>query len=79
MQTAKYAVLIYPNFSLQEITCLTSCLTVWFGEKLDIIASERKEYVSEEGFCVMPAKTVVALAPPFSPAKSTSAQAVPSG
>ena len=58
MQTAKYAVLIYPNFSLQEITCLTSCLTVWFGEKLDIIASERKEYVSEEGFCVMPAKTV---------------------
>ena len=58
MQTAKYAVLIYSNFSLQEITCLTSCLTVWFGEKLDIIASERKEYVSEDGFCVMPAKTV---------------------
>lgn len=58
MQKARYAVLIYPNFSLQEITCLTSCLTVWFGEKLDIIASERKEYVSEDGFCVMPAKTV---------------------
>ena len=36
----KYAVLIYPNFSLQEITCLTSCLTVWFEEKIDIIASE---------------------------------------
>ena len=58
MQKAKYAVLIYPNFSLQEITCLTSCLTVWFGEKLDIIASEQKIYVSEEGFQVIPNKTV---------------------
>lgn len=58
MKKTKYAVLIYPNFSLQEITCLTSCLTVWFGEKLDIIASERKEYVSEDGFCVIPTKTV---------------------
>lgn len=54
----KYAVLIYPNFSLQEITCLTSCLTVWFEEKIDIIASERKLYTSEDGFSVMPDKTV---------------------
>lgn len=56
--STKYAVLIYPNFSLQEITCLTSCLTVWFGEKIDIIASEKKLYASEEGFSVMPDKTV---------------------
>ncbi|MBD5115020.1 MAG: hypothetical protein HDT46_07420 [Ruminococcaceae bacterium] len=55
--STKYAVLIYPNFSLQEITCLTSCLTVWFGEKIDIIASEKKLYASEEGFSVMPDKT----------------------
>lgn len=54
----KYAVLIYPNFSLQEITCLTSCLTVWFEEKIDIIASEKKFYTSEDGFSVMPNKTV---------------------
>lgn len=54
----KYAVLIYPNFSLQEITCLTSCLTVWFEEKIDIIASEKKLYTSEDGFSVMPDKTV---------------------
>lgn len=54
----KYAVIIYPNFSLQEITCLTSCLTVWFSEKIDIIASEMKTYVSEDGFCVTPTKTV---------------------
>ena len=40
----KFAVILYPDFSLQEITCLTSALTVWFGEKLDFIASEDKEY-----------------------------------
>lgn len=57
-QTNKYAVLVYPDFSLQEITCLTSALTVWFGEKIDIIASEHKPYFSEEGFQVTPAKTV---------------------
>lgn len=56
--STKYAVLIYPNFSLQEITCLTSCLTVWFDEKIDIIASEKKLYTSEDGFSVMPDKTV---------------------
>ena len=52
----KFAVLLYPNFSLQEITCLTSALTVWFGETIDFIASENKEYVSEEGLRVLPAK-----------------------
>ena len=56
--STKYAVLIYPNFSLQEITCLTSCLSVWFEEKIDIIASEKKLYTSEDGFSVMPDKTV---------------------
>ena len=52
----KFAVLIYPDFSLQEITCLTSALTVWFGEKIDFIATENKEYVSEEGLRVLPTK-----------------------
>ena len=58
MEQNKHAVIIYPHFSLQEITCLTSCLSVWFGEKIDVIASEKKPYESEEGFCIMPAKTV---------------------
>ncbi len=53
----KYAVVLYPNFSLQEITCLTSVLTVWFGEEIDFIASENKEYLSEEGLRVFPTKT----------------------
>ena len=56
MSDKKYAVMIYPNFSLQEITCLTSALTVWFGEKLDFIASENREYLSEEGFRILPTK-----------------------
>ena len=55
---SKFAVIVYPDFSLQEITCLTSALTVWFGEKIDFIATEKKEYFSEEGLCVIPNKTV---------------------
>jgi 4-methyl-5(b-hydroxyethyl)-thiazole monophosphate biosynthesis len=35
----KFAMLLYPDFSLQEVTTLTSVLTVWFGEKIDFIAS----------------------------------------
>ena len=54
----KFAVILYPNFSLQEITCLTSALTVWFDEKIDYIASENKEYYSEEGLRVIPTKTM---------------------
>ena len=60
---AKYAVLIYPNFSLQEITCLSSCLSVWFDESIDIIASEMKLYNSEDGFHVLPTKTLDNIAP----------------
>ena len=58
MKSRKYAGLIYPYFSLQEITCLTSCLSIWFGEQLDIIGSEKILYTSEEGFQVMPTVTV---------------------
>lgn len=53
----KFAVLLYPDFSLQEIACLTSALTVWFGEKIDYIASENKVYRSEDGLQVLPTKT----------------------
>lgn len=49
---SKFAVILYPNFSLHEITCLTSALTVWFGEKIDFIASENKEYYSEKSVIV---------------------------
>lgn len=55
---SKFAVILYPDFSLQEITCLTSALSVWFEEKIDFIASENREYCSEEGLRVMPTKTI---------------------
>lgn len=58
MEGKRYAVIIYPNFSLQEITGLTSCLSIWFDEKIDFIASEMKTYSSEEGFQITPTKTV---------------------
>lgn len=54
----RFAVVLYPNFSLQEITCLTSALSVWFEEKIDFIASDNKEYCSEEGLRVVPTKTM---------------------
>lgn len=46
----KFAVLLYPDFSLQEITTLTSVLTVWFGEKIDFIASEKKSISVRKAF-----------------------------
>lgn len=54
----RFAVILYPDFSLQEITCLTSALTVWFGEKIDFIASENREYKSEDGLRILPTKTI---------------------
>ena len=53
---SRFALILYPNFSLQEVTCLTSTLAVWFGEEIDYIASENKEYCSEEGLHVVPTK-----------------------
>ena len=58
MKDMASALTVYPNFSLQEITCLTSALSVWFEEKIDFIASENKEYCSEEGLRVVPTKTM---------------------
>lgn len=52
----KIAVLIYPHFSLQEITELTAALTLWFGQELDFVGSEITPYVSEDGFHVLPTK-----------------------
>ncbi|MBE6069753.1 MAG: hypothetical protein E7211_18985 [Clostridium lundense] len=54
----KFAVILYPDFSLQEITTLTSVLTVWFGEEIDFIASKNIRYSSEEGLIVTPTKNV---------------------
>ena len=54
---SRFAVLLYPSASLQEITCLTAALSVWYGEGIDYIAGEDKEYQSEEGLRLLPTKT----------------------
>ncbi|MGF7142751.1 4-methyl-5(b-hydroxyethyl)-thiazole monophosphate biosynthesis [Anaerotaenia torta] len=53
----KVAVIIYPYFSLQEITTLTSCLKIWFSKDIDYLGSELNIFESEEGFQVTPTKT----------------------
>lgn len=55
MKQKKIGVMIYPAISLQEITTLTSYLGAF--EELDFLASEKKEYLSEEGFHIVPTKT----------------------
>ena len=53
----KTAVMIYPFFSLQEITCLTSCLKIWEEREIDTYASSKAIVKSEEGFQVTANKT----------------------
>lgn len=45
--------MIYPFFSLQEITCLTSCLAIWEEREIDVFASSKDIIKSEEGFQVV--------------------------
>ena len=60
---SRFAVLLYPSASLQEITCLTAALSVWYGESIDYIAGEDKEYRSEEGLRLLPTKTAAGADP----------------
>ena len=60
---SRFAVLLYPSASLQEITCLTAALSVWYGESMDYIAGEDKEYRSEEGLRLLPTKTAAEVDP----------------
>ena len=53
----KVAVMIYPFFSLQEISCLTSSLTVWEEGTIDVFASSSGAVKSEDGFLVTANKT----------------------
>lgn len=49
----KIAVVIYPHFSMQEISCLTAALTVWFEREIDVFAATKGIIKSEDNFqCV---------------------------
>lgn len=47
----KIAVIIYPNFSLYEITCLTEGL-MWYEQTVEIFASSLNPVRSEDGFLI---------------------------
>lgn len=54
----KIAVLIYPHFSMQEISCLTDALTVWYDQKIDVFASSKNVMVTEDNFQCTANKTL---------------------
>ena len=49
----KAAVMLYPLFSLQEISCLTE-LFLFHGKEIVTYAAERAPVRSEDGFTVLP-------------------------
>ena len=54
----KVLCIIYPNFSLYEITALTSTLALYFDITIDYVASENSMVVSEDGLPCQPTKTL---------------------
>ena len=54
----KVLCVIYPNFSLYEITTLTSTLALSFGITIDYVASEHSIVISEDGLPCQPTKTL---------------------
>ena len=54
----KVLCVIYPNFSLYEITTLTSTLALSFDITIDYVASENSMVVSEDGLSCQPMKTL---------------------
>lgn len=49
--------MIYPNFSMQEISNLTAALTVWYDYEIDVFASSKELIRTEDGFQVVANKT----------------------
>ena len=54
----KVLCIIYPNFSLYEITTLTSTLALSFDITIDYVASNHSMVVSEDGLPCQPTKTL---------------------
>ena len=58
LRMKKVLCLIYPNFSLYEITALTSTLALSFDITIDYVASDHSIVVSEDGLPCQPTKTL---------------------
>ena len=58
LRMKKVLCLIYPNFSLYEITALTSTLALSFDATIDYVASDHSMVGSEDGLLCQPTKTL---------------------
>ena len=58
LRMKKVLCIIYPNFSLYEITALTSTLALSFDITIDYAASDHSMVVSEDGMPCQPTKTL---------------------
>ena len=58
LRMKKVLCIIYPNFSLYEITTLTSTLALYFDVTIDYVASEHSIVISEDGLPCQPTKTL---------------------
>ena len=58
LRMKKVLCIIYPNFSLYEITALTSTLALSFDITIDYVASDHSIVVSEDGLPCQPTKTL---------------------
>jgi len=58
LRMKKVLCIIYPNFSLYEITALTSTLALSFDITIDYAASDHSMVVSEDGLPCQPTKTL---------------------
>ena len=58
LRMKKVLCIIYPNFSLYEITTLTSTLALSFDVTIDYVASEHSIVISEDGLPCLPTKTL---------------------
>ncbi|MDR0784205.1 MAG: DJ-1/PfpI family protein [Propionibacteriaceae bacterium] len=52
------AVIVYAHFSLQEVSCLTDALAVWFNRIVEVYATSKAPVRSEDGFLILPDKTL---------------------
>ena len=58
LRMKKVLCIIYPKFSLYEITALTSTLALSFDVTIDYVASEHSIVISEDGLPCQPTKTL---------------------
>ena len=58
LRMKKVLCLIYPNFSLYEITALTSTLVLSFDITIDYVSSDDSIVISEDGLPCQPTKTL---------------------